>query len=89
MGVERLLFAMVSQALVDEQLEDGESREVLRLHPKMAPYKLAVAPLTNKVEAEAREAYRTLLQDCHCGVTYVTSGTIGKRYRKQDQIGTP
>ncbi len=88
MGVERLLFAIVSEALVTEQLEDGE-REVLKLPFKLSPYKVAVMPLTNKLENESTELYKDLLKQDLGPITYVKGGSIGKRYRKQDAIGTP
>jgi glycyl-tRNA synthetase len=89
MGVERLLFALIVSALEDEELEDGETREVLKLKTRMAPYCLAVAPLTNKLDEEAHKLYVELKQKARCNVTYAKSGSIGKRYRKQDNIGTP
>ncbi len=88
MGVERLLFAIVSEALITEQVEDGE-REVLKLPFSLAPYKAAIMPLTNKLENEARELYEQLLSDDLYPITFVKGGSIGKRYRKQDSIGTP
>ncbi len=88
MGVERLLFAIVSEALVTEQLEDGE-RDVLKLPFHLAPYKVAVMPLTNKLEEESMTLYKELLMQDLGPITYVKGGSIGKRYRKQDSIGTP
>lgn len=88
MGVERLLFAIVSEALVTEGLEDGE-REVLKLPFNLAPYKIAVMPLTNKLEDETKDLYRKLLKLDLGPITYSKGGSIGKRYRKQDSIGTP
>ncbi len=88
MGVERLLFAIVAEALVSEQDEEGE-REVLKLPFNLAPYKVAVMPLTNKIEEEAKEVYKELLTQDLGPITFVKGGSIGKRYRKQDAIGTP
>ncbi len=88
MGVERLLFAIISEALVTETLEDGE-RDVLKLPYILSPYKVAVMPLTNKLEEEAKELYKELSKQNLGPITFVKGGSIGKRYRKQDSIGTP
>lgn len=88
MGVERLLFAIVSEALVTETLEEGE-RDVLKLPFALSPYKAAVMPLTNKLDEEAKELYSTLLKQDIGPIAFVKGGSIGKRYRKQDAIGTP
>lgn len=86
-GVARLMLAIVDSAYDVENLEDGETREVLHLHPFLAPYKVAVLPLTNKLNEQATELYQELAKDFMCD--YDTSGKIGKRYRRQDAIGTP
>lgn len=88
MGVERLLFAIVSEALQTDTLEDGE-RDVLKLPFVLAPYKVAVMPLTNKLEEESKGLYKELLKQDLGPITYSKGGSIGKRYRKQDSIGTP
>ncbi len=88
MGVERLLFAIISEALVSEQLDDGE-RDVLKLPFNLSPYKASVMPLTNKLENEAKELYRDLVKQDIGPINFVKGGSIGKRYRKQDSIGTP
>ena len=86
--VERLFLVMLFNAYDVETLENGDTREVLRLHPTLAPYKAAVLPLIKKRHAEkAQELYATLAKD-FC-ITYDESQTIGKRYRRQDAIGTP
>ncbi len=87
LGVERLLLAILSEAYEVEELENGEVREVLRLTPTLAPYKVAVLPLVNKLSTQAEEIYQKLSK--HFMTTYDTSGNIGKRYRRQDAIGTP
>ena len=86
-GVERLLLAVLTSAYDEEQLENGETRVVLRLKPALAPFKVAVLPLTNKLNDKAMEVFNTLAKEFNCD--YDTSGNIGKRYRRQDQIGTP
>ncbi|MGI6758914.1 MAG: glycine--tRNA ligase [Bacilli bacterium] len=86
-GVERLLLAALTSAYEEEVLEDGEVREVLRLNPKLAPYKIAVLPLVNKLNEPAHELFLKLSK--RFVADYDTSGKIGKRYRRQDAIGTP
>ena len=86
-GVERLLLAVLTNAYEEEELEGGETREVLHLHPALAPVKIAVLPLVNKLNEKATEVYQLLAKDFIC--EYDTSGKIGKRYRRQDSIGTP
>lgn len=86
-GVERLLLAVLTSAYEEETLEDGETREVLHLHPALAPFKAAVLPLTNKLNEQATSLYQELSKHFMCD--YDTSGKIGKRYRRQDAIGTP
>ena len=89
-GVERLIMAVLSSAYTEEEL-DGSTRTVLKLPANLAPYKFCVSPLLkNKPELvkKAKEVYEQL----RAKYTYVTwddSGNIGKRYRKQDEIGTP
>jgi len=87
LGVERLLLAVLTNAYEEEALEGGETREVLHLHPALAPFKVAVLPLVNKLNDKAKEIYHDLRKVL---VTdFDTSGKIGKRYRRQDAIGTP
>ena len=87
-GVGRLLLAILFSAYDNEALENGETREVLRLAPHLAPYKVAVLPLIKKVHADkSMEVYNMLAKNF--AVTYDESAAIGKRYRRQDSIGTP
>ena len=87
-GVDRLLLAVLCDAYHEETLENNDTREVLKLHPFLAPYKLAVLPLAKKYHGEkATEIYKELSK--HFFVSYDASGSIGKRYRRQDAIGTP
>ena len=87
-GVERLFLVTLFNAYDKELLESGEEREVLRLHPALAPYKVAVLPLIKKRHAEkAVEVYKELAKSFV--VTYDETQQIGKRYRRQDAIGTP
>ncbi len=88
LGVERLFLALIKESLTEEDLEDGKTREVLKIHPFLAPYKVAVLPLIkNKHKDKAEELYKMLAK--HFSVVYDETQTIGKRYRRQDQIGTP
>ncbi|MDD3341745.1 MAG: glycine--tRNA ligase [Bacilli bacterium] len=88
LGVERLVLALLSDAFEEETLEDGSTREVMHLHPFLSPYKVAILPLMKKYHNEkAMEIYRTLSKDFMC--SYDEAGNIGKRYRRQDAIGTP
>ncbi len=89
-GVERLFLAVLSTAYTEDEI-NGEKRTVLKLPYHLAPYKFCVSSLLkNKPElvAKAREVY-DLLRDKYTFVTWDDSGNIGKRYRKQDEIGTP
>ncbi|MDR0739372.1 MAG: glycine--tRNA ligase [Mycoplasmataceae bacterium] len=87
-GVERLLYAIIVDKYVVEELENNETREVLHLPYKLAPYKIAILPLVNKLNAHARNVFDVLI-DNGIEAIYDTSGSIGKRYRRQDAIGTP
>lgn len=86
-GVERLILAVMSQALEEEKISDKDTRTVLRLHPYLAPYKAAILPLSKKLSEPAEALYRSLAKSFN--VTYDDAQTIGKRYRRQDAIGTP
>ncbi len=90
MGMGRIFLAVMSDAYTVQQLEDGETRILLKLDPALAPVKCAVFPLLkNKPElvAKAREVYQQLSQQMMC--EWDDNGNIGKRYRRQDEIGTP
>lgn len=82
------MLAFLCNAYDEETLENGDVRNVLHLHPALAPYKAAVLPLQkNKLGDKAREVYELLAK--HFMVDFDDSGAIGKRYRRQDEIGTP
>lgn len=86
-GVERLVLAFLLNAYDEETLESEDIRQVLRLHPKLAPYKVAVLPLVKKHHQEqALALFETL--NLNFDATYDESQSIGKRYRRQDAIGT-
>ncbi|MBQ0064665.1 MAG: glycine--tRNA ligase [Firmicutes bacterium] len=85
-GVERLILAVMSEAYTVEQLEK-EERTVLKLHPYLAPYKVAVLPLSKKLNDDASKVFTQLSKQF--STTYDDAQSIGKRYRRQDSIGTP
>ena len=87
LGVERLMLAYLCNAYDEETLENGESRVVMHFHPAIAPYKVAILPLQKNMGEKAREIYENLSQHFMCD--YDEAGSIGKRYRRQDEIGTP
>ena len=87
-GVERLVLTILCDSYREEQLENGETREVMGFHPYLAPYKVAILPLMKKTHSEkAKELYKNLSK--YFMTNYDESGNIGKRYRRQDVIGTP
>ena len=88
LGVERTVLTVLCNAYREEELENGETREVMSFHPYLAPYKIAVLPLVKKFHSEkATNLYKKLSK--YFMVSYDESGNIGKRYRRQDIIGTP
>lgn len=92
LGVERSFLAFLVDAYDEEvvgQDKNGKDdiRVVLHLHPALAPFKCAVLPLSKKLSAEASEVYTELRK--HFMVDFDDAGSIGKRYRRQDEIGTP
>ena len=88
LGVERLFLAILSEAYTVEKLENDESRINLKILPSLAPYKIAIFPLIKKYHKELADEMVTYLSK-HFAVTYDDSGNIGRRYRRQDAIGTP
>ncbi len=87
LGVERLFLAIICDAYDEETLEDGKSRTVMHLHPALAPVKVAVLPLSKKLGDKAGELYEELSK--YFCVDYDDAGSIGKRYARQDEVGTP
>jgi len=86
-GADRLFLAILCNAYNAETLENGETRVVLKLKPEIAPYKVAILPLQKDLNEKAREVYKKLTKYFSCD--YDESGSIGKRYRRHDEIGTP
>lgn len=87
LGADRVALAFLCDAYDEEQVGENDTRVVLRLHPFLAPYKAAVLPLSKKLGDKARTVYSLLAK--RFMVEYDESGSIGKRYRRQDEIGTP
>ena len=87
-GVDRMFLTVLCDAYEEEILDNNETREVLHLHPYLAPYKVAVLPLAKKYHSEkAHEVWKSLASKFSC--SYDEAGSIGKRYRRCDAIGTP
>ena len=87
MGLDRLFLMVAVDAYDEETLEGNDTRVVLRLQPALAPYKVAILPLQKKLGDKANEIYAQLSKEFD--VDYDETGSIGKRYRRQDEIGTP
>jgi glycyl-tRNA synthetase len=85
-GADRLTLALLCEAYEEEKLEN-DTRVVMHFHPAIAPYKVAILPLQKNLNEKALEVYRTLSKSFMCD--YDEAGSIGKRYRRQDEIGTP
>lgn len=86
-GCDRVLLALLCDAYNEEELENGDTRIVLKLDRRLAPYKVAVLPLSKKLGEKADEVY-AMVSDKFM-TTYDETASIGKRYRRQDEIGTP
>lgn len=87
LGVERLFLSIVTEAYDEEAIGDGDSRTVMHLHPALAPVKACVLPLSKKLKEPALDVYSMISKKFM--VEYDEAGAIGKRYRRQDEIGTP
>ena len=87
LGADRMVLAFLCNAYEEEELEGGDVRTVLHLHHALAPYKIAVLPLQKKLTEKAEEIYKSLCKKYSC--TFDETASIGKRYRRQDEIGTP
>ena len=87
LGADRVALAFMIDAYDEETIGEGDTRVVLHLHPALAPIKAAVLPLSKKLGDKAYELYDALSEDLR--VEYDETGSIGKRYRRQDEIGTP
>lgn len=87
LGADRVTLAFLSEAYDEEEVAEGDTRTVMRFHPALAPIKAAVLPLSKKLSEGSIEVYNMLSKYFNC--EYDESGSIGKRYRRQDEIGTP
>ena len=87
LGADRVALALLIEAYDEEKIDDKDTRVVLHLHPALAPYKAAILPLSKKLSDKATEVYHALQKDFM--VDFDDAGSIGKRYRRQDNIGTP
>ena len=87
LGCDRVALAFLCNAYDEEEIAEGDTRTVLHLHPALAPYKVAVLPLSKKLSPKAEEIYTNLSKKYMC--EYDEAGSIGKRYRREDEIGTP
>ncbi|MBR3720364.1 MAG: glycine--tRNA ligase, partial [Clostridia bacterium] len=87
LGCDRVALAFLCNAYDEEEIAEGDVRTVLHLHPALAPYKVAVLPLSKKLSDKANEVYEMLSKKFMCD--YDEAGSIGKRYRREDEIGTP
>ena len=87
LGADRVTLAFLVEAYDEEEIAEGDVRTVLHFHPALAPIKAAVLPLSKKLSKEAFAVYEKLSKDFMC--EFDEAGSIGKRYRRQDEIGTP
>ena len=87
LGAERMALVLICHAYDEEEVSEGDARVVLRFHPAIAPVKAAILPLSKKLGDEAEKIYADLCKYFSCD--YDETGSIGKRYRRQDEIGTP
>ncbi len=87
LGADRVTLAFLCEAYDEEELEGGDVRTVMHFHPALAPYKAAILPLSKKLSEKAAEVYAMLSKEFPC--EFDDAQSIGKRYRRQDEIGTP
>jgi len=87
LGLDRLFLMVVSDAYDEEVLENGETRKVMHLASFLAPYKAAILPLSKQLNEKAEEVFNDLIP--YLNVSMDVTGSIGKRYRRNDEIGTP
>ncbi|MBQ4094454.1 MAG: glycine--tRNA ligase, partial [Oscillospiraceae bacterium] len=87
LGAERAMLAFLCDAYDEEPVGENDTRVVLHLHPFLAPYKVAVLPLSKKLSESAQKVWQLLAKDYM--VDFDETGSIGKRYRREDEIGTP
>src|SRR3989339_1421925 len=90
-GCDRTILTLLLEAYTDEELPNGEVRTVMKLDPRIAPIDVAILPLSKKehLVEKARDLHRTLVKETSLSIDFDITGSIGKRYRRQDEIGTP
>ena len=86
-GVDRLMLALLCDAYDEEVINEKDTRTVMHLHPCIAPYVACVLPLSKALSEKANEVYDLISKEFNCD--YDEAGSIGKRYRRADAIGTP
>ena len=86
-GVDRLMLMFLCDGYDEEKIDENDTRTVMHLHPALAPYKVAILPLSKKLSEKANQLYENLSKTFMCD--YDETGSIGKRYRREDEIGTP
>ncbi len=89
LGVQRSALVFLCDAYEEEEIKEGDTRVVLRLHNQLAPVKIAVMPLAKKITDNAKPVFDTLVQQLGLNIDFDVQGSIGKRYRRQDEAGTP
>ena len=87
LGADRVVLAFLCSAYDEEELEGGDTRTVMRFHPALAPVKMGILPLAKKLNEGAEKVFAQLSKKYNC--EFDDRGNIGKRYRRQDEIGTP
>ena len=87
LGADRVTLAFICGAYDEEELDGGDMRTVMHFHPAIAPVKVGVLPLSKKLSEPAEKIFAELSKEWYC--EYDDRGNIGKRYRRQDEIGTP
>ena len=89
LGVQRTALIVLNDAYTEEEIKEGDTRIVLKLHHTLAPFKIAVLPLSKKLGDNAKKVFDLLVQKLGWSIDLDMIGSIGKRYRRQDEIGTP
>ena len=87
LGVDRFILAILCEAYDEEEVKEGDTRVVMHFHPALAPIKICVMPLSKQLSEQTTELYTNLCKHYRC--EYDEAGSIGKRYRRQDAVGTP
>jgi glycyl-tRNA synthetase len=89
LGVQRSALVFLCDAYDEEEVKEGDIRVVLRLHNQLAPIKIAVMPLSKKLSEDAQKVFTLLVQELGIKIDFDVQGSIGKRYRRHDEAGTP